>query len=41
MLASITPLGERGRQSSWTVTVTAFLIGAGATGAAVASAWSP
>ena len=35
MLASITPLGERGRQSSWTVTVTAFLIGAGATGAAV------
>jgi hypothetical protein len=28
MLASITPLGERGRQSHWTITVTAFLVGA-------------
>jgi hypothetical protein len=34
MLASITPLGERGRQSRWSVTVAAFLIGATATGAA-------
>jgi hypothetical protein len=33
MLASITPLGERGRQSIWGVTVTAF--GLGATGAGV------
>jgi sulfite exporter TauE/SafE len=28
MLASITPLGERGRHSRWGVTVTAFLLGA-------------
>jgi hypothetical protein len=28
MLASITPLGERGRQSHWPITVTAFLTGA-------------
>jgi hypothetical protein len=28
MLASITPLGERGRRSNWRVTVSAFLIGA-------------
>lgn len=28
MLASITPLGERGRQSHWTVTVVAFALGA-------------
>jgi hypothetical protein len=28
MLASITPLGERGRQGHWVVTVTAFVIGA-------------
>jgi hypothetical protein len=35
MLASITPLGERGRQSTWGVTVTAFLLGATAAGAAV------
>ncbi len=28
MLASITPLGERGRGASWTVTATAFAIGA-------------
>ncbi len=34
MLASITPLGERGRQSRWAVTVTAFLLGASAAGAA-------
>ena len=33
MLASITPLGERGRQSRWAVTVTAFLLGATAAGA--------
>jgi hypothetical protein len=33
MLASITPLGERGRRSRWGVTVTAFLIGATAAGA--------
>ena len=34
MLASITPLGERGRQSHWTVTVTAFALGATVAGAA-------
>ena len=34
MLASITPLGERGRQSHWTVTVAAFALGATAAGAA-------
>jgi len=28
MLASITPLGERGRHSRWGITVTAFLLGA-------------
>src|SRR5665213_265632 len=33
MLASITPLGERGRQSHWTVTVAAFALGATAAGA--------
>jgi hypothetical protein len=33
MLASITPLGERGRQSHWTITVVAFLVGAVAAGA--------
>jgi hypothetical protein len=33
MLASITPLGERGRRSRWAVTVSAFLIGATTTGA--------
>ncbi|HUO72718.1 MAG TPA: hypothetical protein VMU39_18255 [Solirubrobacteraceae bacterium] len=32
MLASITPLGERGRQSTWGVTMTAFVIGATAAG---------
>jgi hypothetical protein len=35
MLASITPLGERGRQGTWGITVTAFLIGSGVTGALV------
>jgi hypothetical protein len=35
MLASITPLGERGRQSTWAVTVTAFLIGGVAGGLAI------
>jgi hypothetical protein len=34
MLASITPLGERGRQSRWVLTVSAFLAGATAAGAA-------
>ncbi|MBV9604565.1 MAG: hypothetical protein JO027_05640 [Solirubrobacterales bacterium] len=34
MLASITPLGERGRHSRWAVTVGAFLLGATAAGAA-------
>src|SRR5438105_2923575 len=34
MLASITPLGERGRQSRWGTTVTAFLLGALLAGAA-------
>jgi hypothetical protein len=35
MLASITPLGERGRHSRWGVTVTAFVLGAVAAGASV------
>jgi MFS family permease len=34
MLASITPLGERGRQSHWSVTIIAFAFGATAAGAA-------
>jgi hypothetical protein len=34
MLASITPLGERGRRSTWSVTVTAFAAGATVAGAA-------
>jgi hypothetical protein len=34
MLASITPLGERGRHSHWTVTVAAFALGATGAGAA-------
>ena len=34
MLASITPLGERGRRSRWGVTVSAFLLGATLAGAA-------
>src|SRR5439155_453196 len=33
MLASITPLGERGRNATWSITVTAFVIGAIAAGA--------
>jgi hypothetical protein len=33
MLASITPLGERGRHSRWGLTVGAFLLGATAAGA--------
>ena len=33
MLASITPLGERGRGSSWNVTATAFAVGAVSAGA--------
>jgi hypothetical protein len=32
MLASITPLGERGRRSRWSVTVGAFLIGSAVAG---------
>jgi hypothetical protein len=35
MLASITPLGERGRHSRWGITVTAFLLASGAAGAAL------
>jgi MFS family permease len=35
MLASITPLGERGRRSRWGVTVTAFVIGSTVAGAAL------
>ena len=38
MLASITPLGERGRHGHWTVTVLAFLGGSVAAGAAVGAA---
>lgn len=34
MLASITPLGERGRHARWWLTVSAFLLGATAGGAA-------
>jgi hypothetical protein len=34
MLASITPLGERGRQAHWAVTVTAFMLGATSAGGA-------
>ncbi len=34
MLASITPLGERGRQSLWGVTIVFFIVGATACGAA-------
>jgi hypothetical protein len=33
MLASITPLGERGRQAHWSITVSAFLLGATGAGA--------
>jgi hypothetical protein len=38
MLASITPLGERGRHSHWSVTVTAFLLGALGAGALLGAA---
>src|SRR5579875_2758809 len=34
MLASITPLGERGRGSTWGITVSAFALGAGLGGMA-------
>jgi hypothetical protein len=34
MLASITPLGERGRHRTWGITVTAFVVGSTAAGAA-------
>jgi|SRR5947209_38953 len=35
MLASITPLGERGRGATWSVTISAFVIAATAAGAAL------
>jgi hypothetical protein len=38
MLASITPLGERGRRSNWRVTVIAFLVGATAAAAGAGAA---
>src|SRR5581483_4599683 len=38
MLASITPLGERGRRSTWGVTVSAFLLGAALAGAVAGAA---
>lgn len=38
MLASITPLGERGRNATWAITVAAFVIGATAAGAALGAA---
>jgi hypothetical protein len=38
MLASITPLGERGRRSRWGFTVSAFLLGATVAGAAAGAA---
>ncbi len=38
MLASITPLGERGRHSNWGTTVAAFLLGGAAGGIAVGAA---
>ncbi len=38
MLGSITPLGERGRGSRWGVTVSAYLIGSAAGGAALGAA---
>jgi len=37
MLASITPLGERGRQATWGITVSAFLLGSTAAGMALGS----
>jgi hypothetical protein len=38
MLASITPLGERGRHSHWAVTISAFVLAATAAGAATGAA---
>ncbi|HYZ63829.1 MAG TPA: hypothetical protein VE650_15385 [Acetobacteraceae bacterium] len=38
MLASITPLGERGRNATWSITVTAFAVGATVAGAALGAA---
>lgn len=38
MLGSITPLGERGRNSRWTVTVTAYVLGSAAAGTLLGSA---
>jgi hypothetical protein len=38
MLASITPLGERGRHSHYAVTMVFFILGAGAAGAALGAA---
>jgi hypothetical protein len=38
MLTSITPLGERSRNSSWGVTVTAFVLGSTAAGALLGAA---
>jgi hypothetical protein len=38
MLASITPLGERGRHATWWITVGAFLIGSTAAGIAAGAA---
>jgi hypothetical protein len=38
MLASITPLGERGRRSHWGITVSAFLVAATAAGAGTGAA---
>lgn len=35
MLTSITPLGERGRANRWAVTVTAYVLGSAAAGAAL------
>lgn len=35
MLGSITPLGERGRQARWAITVSAYLVGSAAAGAAL------
>jgi hypothetical protein len=37
MLASITPLGERGRRATWGITVTAFTLGSSAGGVALGS----
>ncbi len=38
MLASITPLGERGRNSHWSVTIVAFALGASVAGALAGAA---